>query len=55
MEYKLTRLKDVEGKINYKLEKVNPCLFILITFDHEQLLKEASLLNIGESKIIQIE
>lgn len=53
MEYKLIRLKDVDGKINYKLEQISPN-FILITFDYEQLQKEASQLNVGESKIISI-
>jgi hypothetical protein len=54
MEYKLTRLPDVDGKINYKIEPINQFIFILISWDYDELYKYASNLSIGESKIIRI-
>jgi hypothetical protein len=54
MEYKLTRLQDVDGKINYKIEPINEFNFVLISWDYDELYKYASKLNIGESKIIRI-
>ena len=54
MEYKLTRLPDVDGKINYEIEPINQFIFVLISWDYDELYKEASNLSIGESKIIRI-
>lgn len=54
MEYKLTRLPDVDGKINYKIEPINEFNFVLISWDYDDLYKKASNLSIGESKIISI-
>lgn len=54
MEYKLTRLPDVDGKINYEIEPINEFIFVLISWDYDKLYKYASNLSIGESKIICI-
>lgn len=54
MEYKLTRLPDVDGKINYEIEPINQFIFVLVSWDYDKLDKIASQLNVGESKIIRI-
>lgn len=54
MEYKLTRLPDVDGKINYEIEPINQFNFVLISWDYDELYKYVSKLSIGESKIICI-
>ena len=54
MEYKLTRLPDVDGKINYEIKNMNEFDFTLVSWDYDKLDKIASQLNVGESKIIHI-
>ena len=54
MEYKLTRLPDVDGKINYEIKNMNEFDFTLVSWDYDKLDEIVSHLSIGESKIICI-
>ena len=54
MEYKLTRLPDVDGKINYEIKNMNEFDFTLVSWDYDKLDEIVSHLSIGESKIISI-
>lgn len=54
-KYKLTRLPDVDRKINWKWERET--LNIprkLISFDWNWLREEAAKLEVGESKIYEV-
>jgi hypothetical protein len=50
----LTRLPDVDGKVNFSHSPVEERMFprILVSFDWEEIRKKASKLEVGESIII---
>ena len=52
-KYRLTRLEDVDGKVNFSHTRIGKRFpLVLVSFDWEKLRKKASELKIGESIII---
>lgn len=53
MKYKLTRLLDVDGRVNYICTSIEEGFYKAL-IDFKNLEKEAKKLGIGESKILEI-
>jgi hypothetical protein len=53
-DYKLTRLPDRKGQIQYKIESVYGRNRILVSWDYEELEKIVERLEVGEGHIISI-
>lgn len=53
-DYKLTRLPDCEGQIQYKIERMNEWDFRLVSWDYEKIEKIVEKLEVGEEYILHI-
>ena len=54
-KYKVTRLEDNNGKINYKIKRMeDSSIFKFISFNYEEIEEEVSKLNVGEHYIIEV-
>jgi hypothetical protein len=52
--YKLTRLPDINGEINYDLKCMDEWDFTLVSWDYEKLYEIASRLEVGEEYILNV-
>ena len=53
-DYKLTRLPDCEGQMQYKIESMNEWDFRLVSWDYEKIEKIVEKLEVGEEYILHI-
>ena len=53
-KYKLIRLHDVDGEINYEINNIDEWDYTLVSWDYKKLKEIASKLNVGEEYIIEI-
>lgn len=53
--YKLKRLPDVNGEMNWLLQRITPQELIMhISWDRDYIKNEVAQLKVGETKIIEI-
>lgn len=53
IQYKLTRLEDIDGRVNWKITPMTD-MYIHVRWDYIQIEKDAKELKIGESKILEV-
>ena len=53
VQYKLTRLKDNNGRVNWKITPLTDA-YIHVRWDMSKIEKYASELEVGESKILEV-
>ena len=53
MKYKLTRLLDVDGRVNYICTSIEEGFYKAL-IDLKNIEKEAEKLEVGESKILEV-
>ena len=54
-KYKVTRLKDNNGKISYRIDRMEGSfIFKFVSFDYKEIEEEVSKLNVDEYFIIEV-
>lgn len=53
IQYKLTRLEDIDGRINWKITPMTDA-YIHVRWDYIQIEKYVKELKVGESKILEV-
>ena len=53
IQYKLTRLEDIDGRLNWKITPMTDA-YIHVRWDYVSIEKSVSEMKIGESKIFEV-